>query len=303
MNSRSVLVGTNLSQEALKSLKDETLLEITYEPDFPQKYQEMNLGSYSGLITRTDPPLSQDLLSKFENLEVICRAGVGLDHIDLNYCQKNNIKVFNTATANRISTAEHTLGLIISLARNIHSATQELKSGSWNRSQNIGTEIQGKTLGIIGLGNIGSLVAEKAQALGLKVLATDPYIENAPIKLVPLVELLSQSDFVSLHVPLTDETKSMVDKDFLSQMKKTAYLVNTSRGPVAPQHTIAEALRLNKIAGAALDVFDQEPFCDGNMFKDLPQAILTPHVAGQTQESLERTGLESAQTILQYFKS
>jgi D-3-phosphoglycerate dehydrogenase len=303
----NILITGFLTGEALHTLKKTRRFKITYAPHIKGSELLNKIRTAHGLIIRTETAITKELLSHSPNLKLICRAGIGVDHIDLQACKTKNIIVVNTPAGNRNSTAEFAVGLILALARNISAADLDMHRGNWNREKHIGVEIRGKTLGIIGLGNIGSLVAKKAGALGMNVIAYDPFIKFKKFKsfgvkrYIDLFALLRASDFVSLHVPLTESTRQMVDQNFLRKMKSSAYLINTSRGAAIKINDLVVFLRGNKIAGAAIDVFEIEPLTKKNRLRRLSNILLTPHEAGQTLESISAISDEAVTQIQNFF--
>ena len=303
----SILVTGKIPTEALELLKSNSQFQVSYLPGLSSSELEVAIASAHGLIVRTETLVTEALLKKAPHLKVICRAGIGTDNIDVVACVGRGIVVMNTPAANRISTAEHTFGLILSLAKKIPQATALLKSGQWNQDKMIGVEISGKTLGIIGLGNIGQRVAPRAQAFGMKVIAADPYLDasiakSLNIPLMPHEEVGGKADFVTLHVPLNDETTEMVDDEFLRNMKRGSFLINASRGKVVNSSALASALKSGHLGGAALDVFETEPLAKESPLLGLENIILTPHVAGKSKESVQAMGLMAAESISRFFE-
>jgi D-3-phosphoglycerate dehydrogenase len=302
----NILVTGVLTPQAVKILKSSENFKVFYKPGLKGPELFKKLKFVNALIIRTETKITEELLSHAPVLKIICRAGIGLDHIDLNACKARGIKVANTPAGNRISTAEFAIALIFALARKIPFADARMKKGFWEREKFVGAEISGKTLGIVGLGNIGSRVASRAQVLGMKVIACDPFLKpeifaSAGVESVLLTDLFKKSDFVSLHVPLTDETRGLIGLKNLKLMKKTAFLINTSRGAVVEEQALAKAMRTRIISGAAIDVFENEPLPKKNIYKSLPNIILTPHEAGQTAESVANISSEAADVIKNFF--
>jgi D-3-phosphoglycerate dehydrogenase len=294
-----ILVTGLLIPQALDLLRNN--FDVEYAPGLSDAALHASLKKAHGMIIRTETLITKELLTHAPNLKVICRSGVGIDNIDLDSCSEKNIIVMNTPEANRVSAAEHTLALILALAKQIPQANSNLHLGKWNRADFTGMEISQKTLGIIGYGNIGKRVASRAKAFEMKIIAHDPYVESIDVKLVGLDELLKESDFVTFHVPLTKETKDMANDSFFKKMKKSAFLVNTSRGKVINETSLSEALKTNLIKGAALDVFADEPLSTHSPYLPLKNVILTPHVAGQTFESQKNMSMHAAEQIENYF--
>lgn len=244
------------------------------------------------LIVRSATQVNASLLDKAPNLKIVARAGVGTDNIDVEECKKRGIKVINTPGASTNAVAELALGLMFAVARKITKADESMKNKTWIKKELVGTELMGKTLGIVGLGRIGAALAVKANALGMKIIYFDPRNQNSAIgkKANTLEELLANSDYISLHVPLTAETKGMINAAAILKMKKNAVLINTARGGIIDEDALYFALKEGKIAAAALDVYSQEPY-NGKLC-ELYNVILTPHIGGSTKEAQKRIGEE-----------
>lgn len=272
----------------------------------PEKLFE-DIRSADILVVRGDVKVTREILNKASRLRLIARAGSGLDNIDVSYANQKGVKVINTPDAPVDSVAELTIGLIISLARKIPLLDRHVKSGGWREAWTTGLELKGKILGIIGLGRIGTKVAIVAKALGMHIIAYDPYIPKAKaeeigVKLVEdLSKLLKLSDFVSIHVPLTNETRNMMKAEEFSLMKKGAYLVNTSRGPVVDEKALYTALSSGWLGGAALDTLTDEPPSNSPLLK-LDNVILTPHIGGSTLEAQKRVAVTIAEEILSFLQ-
>ena len=249
---------------------------------------EVDLTGYHGLVLRSKLPLTAAFLAG-HSLEFIARAGAGLDLIDLAYCEANDIAVFSANEGNRDAVGEHVIGQLLSIARKINTADDEVRAGNWNREANRGWELQGKTLGIIGYGNMGQSLAKKLQGFDMQILAYDKYAPATH----RLEDLFEQADILSLHVPLTDETREMVNLAFLAKFKKPIVLLNSSRGAVCSLDAILDGLQTRKIVGLALDVLPNEQLAKWSdaekarftAISAFPQTIFSPHIAGWTQES------------------
>lgn len=247
------------------------------------------------LIVRSATKVTADLLTHAPKLKIVARAGVGLDNVDKEACEKRGIKVLNTPGASSNAVAELAVGLMFAVSRKICKADAGMKAGKWLKKELTGTELSGKTLGIVGLGRIGTLLAAKASALGMKIAYFDPAATLPVGKKVTLDELFSSSDFISLHVPLTEQTKNMVNSASLAKMKKSAVLINTARGGLVDEEALYSALKEGRLAGAALDVYPQEPYT--GKLCSLGNVVLTPHVAGSTAEAQMRIGLELVEKL------
>lgn len=260
------------------------------------------LKDCEGLIVRSETKVTADLLASATSLRVIGRAGVGVDNIDVNAATVRGVVVMNAPDGNTITTAEHTIALLISLARSIPQASSSLKAGRWERKRFIGVELQGKTLGIVGLGRIGRVVASRARAMGMIIVAYDPFIapdqaRDLEIELVPLDEVYARADFLTVHTPLTAETRGLINREVLARMKKGARIVNCARGGLVDEDALYEAITDGSIAGAALDVFVQEPPPADHPLLKLDQVIVTPHLGASTTEAQEGVALTVAEQM------
>jgi D-3-phosphoglycerate dehydrogenase len=262
------------------------------------------IADADALIVRSATHVTLELLGKAHKLRVVGRAGVGVDNIDLPEATKRGVLVMSTPGGNAVSVAEHTFALLLALARQVPQLDKAIHEGRWEKSSAAGTEVRGKTLGLIGLGRIGSEVAVRAEAFDMRVLAYDPYISEAAareisVELVPLEKLLAESDFVSLHTALNPATEKLINAATIEKMKKGARLVNAARGELIDEAALAEALRSGKLAGAALDVFAEEPPKNSPLV-GLANVIATPHVAGSTAEAQEEVGTQIAVQVRDY---
>ena len=260
------------------------------------------LQDSDGLIVRSETKVTSELIEQAPGLRVIGRAGVGVDNIDVPAATIRGVVVMNAPDGNTITTAEHTIALLISLARSIPQANSSLKAGRWERKKFIGVELQGKTLGIVGLGRIGRVVASRARALGMQIVAYDPFIapeqaRDLEIELAPLDDVYARADFLTVHTPLTAETRGLIDRDVLSKMKHGARLINCARGGLVDEDALYEALTNGSIAGAALDVFSQEPPAADHRLLQLDQVIATPHLGASTTEAQEGVAFTVAEQM------
>lgn len=260
------------------------------------------LRDCEGLIVRSETKVTSELLDAASGLRVIGRAGVGVDNIDVNAATIRGVVVMNAPDGNTITTAEHTIALLISLARSIPQASSSLKGGSWDRKKFIGVELQGKTLGIVGMGRIGRVVASRARAMGMVIVAYDPFIapehaRDLEIELATLDEVYARADFLTVHTPLTPETRSLIGREALGKMKKGARVINCARGGLVDEQALYEALLDGSIAGAALDVFSEEPPPADNPLLQLDQVIVTPHLGASTKEAQEGVAFTVAEQM------
>ena len=276
-----ILVTEKISQEGLDNLRNSGY-EVDEKLDLsPEKLMKEIVGAHA-VIIRSATTITDEIMSKGENLVVIGRAGIGLDNVDVESATKRGIMVVNAPKSNILSAAEHTLALLLSQARNIPPANEALKNGRWERSKWTGVELADKTLGIIGLGRIGKLVAQRALAFGMKLVAYDPYIaeeraQQLSVELVSLEQLMEVSDFVTIHVAKTPETINLINAESLSNAKPTLRIVNVARGGIINECDLADAVSSGQIAGAALDVFEEEPTVESPLF-DQQSIIVTPHL-------------------------
>ncbi|MBN1267250.1 MAG: hypothetical protein JXA25_17290 [Anaerolineales bacterium] len=260
------------------------------------------IGSYHAVVVRSRTKIRESLIDKADKLKVIVRGGVGLDNIDVAYAESKGISVLNTPAASSASVAELAIGYLFALARRIPQASASMKAGLWEKKKFKGTELGGKTLGVIGFGRIGQETAKRASALGMNVIAYDPYASVNDIHvLVPLDELLAKSDYITLHVPHTESTHHIIDADAIGKMKDGIRIVNCARGGVVDEEALYEAVKSGKVAGAALDVFAEEPPTYSRLF-ELDQIIGSPHVGASTAEGQARVGEEIVERLIDFFK-
>lgn len=295
-----VLITDSLSYEAIEILKKAGIEVIVKTAQKPSELKE-EIKNYEGIIIRSATKLSREIIESAEKLKVIGRAGVGLDNVDLETATKMGIIVMNTPLGNTVSTAEHTLTLMLALSRNIPSADSSMRAGKWERSKFMGVELYGKVLGIVGLGRIGKEVAKRAFGFGMKVIAYDPYLsqesaKKIDVELVDYDYLLENSDYITFHVPLTDNTYHMFGEKEINLVKKTVRIVNCSRGGVIDEDALYKALSEDRIAGAALDVYEKEPPKDSKLL-NLDNIILSPHLGASTEEAQLNVAIEIAEQV------
>jgi D-3-phosphoglycerate dehydrogenase len=295
-----VLVAEPLSAEGVDLLATEH--EVDNRPNLTRAELLSALPDYEALVVRSGVKVDAEAISAGKRLKVIGRGGVGVDNIDVEAATAAGIVVVNAPTANTIAAAELTVGLIYALARNVALADASLRRGEWRRADFMGTELRGKTLGIVGLGKIGLTVADRARAMEMELLGSDPFVRadiaaEHGIELVELDELLRRSDVVTVHVPLNAATRGLIDERALSQMKPSAFIVNVARGGVVDEKALAEALSGSRLAGAAIDVYEHEPPRDSPLLS-APNTVLTPHLGASTREAQAKAGLEVAQQVL-----
>ena len=280
--------------------------DVVYDPkliDRPQDLLEMVVEA-RGLIVRNRTQVRGALLENCRALRVVGRLGIGLDNIDLEGCRQRNIQVFPASGANTTAVKEYVIGALLTLFRHCFDVTDEVLAGSWPRERLLHKEISGHQLGLIGFGNIAREVAFAARALGMTVAACDPYIGSSEpvwsqtaVTCMTFEELLSTSDAVSLHVPMTAQTRNIIDAQAISLMRPASYLINSSRGGIVDETALADALRRGALAGAVLDVFEEEPLPPDSVLAGVPNIVLTPHVAGVTEESNRRVSALTAENV------
>lgn len=296
---KRVLITDTLPEGGLALLRQR--YEVDSRPGISSQELAEIISGYDALIVRSSTQVTAEVLSRADRLEVIGRAGTGVDNIDLEAATREGILVVNAPTSNTVSAAEHTLALMLSLARKIIPADRSVRGGKWERSRFMGSELRGKTLGLVGLGRVGTAVATRAAALEMRILAYDPFIspERAAylhVLLVTLEELLQRSDYVSLHVPSSPATRGMIGERELALMKPTAYLINVARGDLVQEEALISALASGAIAGAALDVYPDEPHVS-EALRRCDRVILTPHLGASTSEAQNAAALEVAEQI------
>lgn len=299
-----VLISDSLSEEGIAILR-EAGLEVIYNPGLSHEELKKEITKVDALIIRSGTKVTREIIEAAKNLKVIGRAGTGLDNVDIQAANEKGIVVMNVPGGNTLSAAEHTLALLFSLARKVPQANLSVKQGHWERKKFMGVELNGKTLGIIGLGRIGSIVAEKALCLKMKVLAYDPFISpeaagEKGVELVSFDELLSRSDFITIHTPLTKETHHIIDRSAFEKMKQGVYIINCARGGIIDEEALYEAILSGKVAGAALDVFEKEPVDPNHPLLKLDQVIATPHLGASTIEAQKVVAVEIAKQIVDY---
>jgi len=296
-----ILVCDKTEKDAIDRMRSAGLTVDVRDDITPEELPKV-LPAYDGMVVRSRTKVRQPLIDVCPNLKVIVRGGVGLDTIDADYARSRGITVTNTPLASSASVAELTVGYMFMLARSLYPASASMKSEKWEKKSFEGDEIGGKTLGLIGVGNIGKEVARRAKALGMTVVAYDPYVKEVEgVKMVKLDELLSQSDYISLHLPKTKETANMIGRDQFAKMKNGVRVINCARGGLIDENALYEALTGGKVAGAALDVYAEEPPTDWKLAK-LPNVICSPHIGAATKEAQGRIGAEVAEKLIAFAK-
>lgn len=300
-----VLVSDKLSQTAVNIFKDYGI-DVDFLPDVGKDADKLLeiIPQYDGLAIRSATKVTEKLIAAAENLKVVGRAGIGVDNVDIPAASRKGIIVMNTPFGNSITTAEHAITLMMAVTRQIPSADASTQAGKWEKSKFMGIEITNKTLGLIGAGNIGKNVAERARGLKMKVAAYDPFLssekaEELGIEKVELDELFQRADYITLHVPLTDKTKNIISAEAIAKMKDGVRIINCARGGLVDEKALADAIKAGKVAGAAFDVFEVEPAKDSPLF-GLPNVVCTPHLGASTTEAQENVAIQVAEQISEY---
>ena len=300
-----VLISDSLSEAAVQIFRDRGI-DVDFQPNLGKDKDALAavIGNYDGLAIRSATKATAKLIAAATNLKVIGRAGIGTDNVDKDAASKAGIIVMNTPFGNMITTAEHAIAMMFAVARQIPEASASTHAGKWEKSKFMGVELTGKTLGVIGAGNIGGIVCDRARALKMKVMAYDPYLgeEKAAemgVKKVELDELLASADFITLHVPYTDQTANILSAENIAKLKKGVRVINCARGGLVDEQALAEALKSGHVAGAAFDVFAVEPATDSPLF-NLPNVVVTPHLGAATTEAQENVALQVAEQMSDY---
>jgi len=298
-----VLASDPLAAEAVAAMRGAGL-EVDEKTELSVDELKAEIGAYDAIVVRSATKVRAEIIDAGPNLKLIVRAGVGLDNVDVGYARQKGIEVRNTPAASSNSVAELALGHILSLARHIGRGTASMKSGKWEKKQLKGIEIDGKTLGIVGIGRIGQVLARKANALGMRVICQDAYLTESPIpEIAPMVELdrlLAESDFLSLHIPFDPAIGPAIAAAQFAKMKDGVRIVNCARGGVIDEAALVDAMECGKVAGAALDVFETEPPAEDHPLLAQDAVSLTPHIGASTVEAQARVGAEAAQIVIDF---
>jgi D-3-phosphoglycerate dehydrogenase / 2-oxoglutarate reductase len=301
-----ILISDSIAAHGLDLLQNEAGLQVDYRPELSADDLKACIGAYDGLIVRSRTKVSAEVLANARRLRVIGRAGIGVDNIDVATATKAGVVVMNTPEGNTNTAAEHAIAMLLALARNIAPADGAMKRGEWERERFIGVEVGGKILGVVGLGRVGALVAKKAQGLGMITLAYDPFVsrergQGLGVELLELPELLPRADFITIHTPKTRGTTHLISHNQFALMKRGVRVVNCARGGIIDEAALYEALQSGKVAGAALDVFEQEP--PGKLpLVNHPAVLCTPHLGASTEEAQERVADDIAQQVIDYLR-
>ncbi|MFZ8898689.1 MAG: phosphoglycerate dehydrogenase [Alphaproteobacteria bacterium] len=298
-----VLISDQLSERAIEIFQERGL-EVDFKPGLSADEQIKIISKYDGLAIRSATKVTAEMLSAASNLKVIGRAGIGVDNVNVSAATSRGVVVMNTPHGNTITTAEHAIAMLFATARQIPSADASTQAGKWEKSRFMGVELTGKTLGLIGCGNIGSIVAERALGLRMRVLAFDPFLSedrarDLGVEKGDLEAVLARSDFITLHTPMTDQTRGMINKASLAKCKPGVRIVNCARGGLVVEEDLAEALKSGQVAGAAFDVFTVEPAKDNPLF-GCPNFIATPHLGAATEEAQENVAIQVAEQMSDY---
>lgn len=298
-----VLISDKLAPAAVEIFENAGV-EVDFRPGLDKDELLAIINDYDGLAIRSATKVTEDILAAAPRLKVVGRAGIGVDNVDIKAATAAGVVVMNTPFGNAVTTAEHAISMMLALTRQIPQANASTIAGKWEKSKFMGTEITGKKLGIIGCGNIGAIVADRARGLRMKVMGFDPFLtperaRDLGIEKVELDELLSQADFITLHTPLTDATRNIISADALNKTKKGVRIINCARGGLIDELALTAALHTGHVAGAALDVFEVEPAKENPLF-DLPNVIATPHLGASTTEAQEKVALQVAEQMADY---
>ncbi|MCW5209985.1 phosphoglycerate dehydrogenase, partial [Desulfobulbus sp. US1] len=300
-----VLISDNLAPIGEKILKDAGL-EVDVNTGLPPEELKAIISDYDGLVIRSATKVRKDIIEAATKLKVVGRAGIGLDNVDIPAASEKGIVVMNAPDGNATTAAEHAISMMMSLSRNIPQATASMKAGKWEKKSFMGREVTGKTLGIVGIGRIGSIVANRAQGLKMKVIAYDPFMPDELVKKLgvermDLLELAARADYISVHTPLTKDTHHILSTEFFAAMKKEAMFIDCARGGVLDEEALYAALKEGRIAGAALDVFEKEPTTlETTPLLGLDNFICTPHLGASTAEAQENVAVAIAEQMADY---
>lgn len=300
-----ILVSDSLHEKGLEILKGCPDLEVDVKVGLPADELNKLIGNYDALAVRSATKVTGDILRHANKLKVICRAGSGVDNIDVEKATEHGVVVMNTPGGNNVTTAEHTMGLILAMSRLIPQATKSIKDGLWDKKSFMGVELMGKTIGIIGLGNIGAVVAERARGFKMNVIANDPLLSKEKamgggVEFVERDELFRRADFITLHIPLTKNTRHIIGKDEFNEMKDGVYFINCARGGLVDEAALLDALDSKKVAGAALDVFEKEPPQKDYPLLSHPRVICTPHIGASTRDAQRKVAIDCGNQLIDF---
>ncbi len=302
---KKILICDPLSPKGLEILENAKGIKCDIKLGLSPDELKKVIPDYDGVIIRSETKIRKDIIEVADRLKVIGRAGIGLDNVDLAAATKKGIVVMNTPQENAIAAAEHTIALMMAISRKIPQATASMRAGKWEKKRFMGVELYKKTLGIIGIGVIGTIVADRARGLKMRVIGYDPYLskeiaEKKGVELVSFDELLRRSDFITIHTPLTDETRNLINRDVFDRMKRGVIIINCARGGIINEKDLYDAIKAGKVGGAALDVFEEEPSI-GNPLFELEEVIGTPHLGAATGEAQVNVSIAISQQIVDFF--
>ncbi len=300
-----VLVSDKLSPKGVEIFEKAGGIEVDVKTGLPPDELKAIIGEYDGLVIRSATKVTAEIIGAAGKLKVVGRAGSGLDNVDVPTASKKGIVVMNTPGGNTITTAEHAVSMMLALSRKIPQATASMKSKKWEKSKFMGSEFYSKTLGVLGVGQIGSIVADRARGLKMNVVAYDPFLssegaEKLGVELVTMDELLARSDYITIHVPKTSDTVNLITKEVFSKMKDGVFLINCARGGIVNEQDLCDAIKSGKVAGAALDVFEKEPPDADNPLLELDEVICTPHLGASTEEAQDNVAVAVAEQMIDY---
>ncbi|MDX8045427.1 phosphoglycerate dehydrogenase [Gracilibacillus sp. S3-1-1] len=299
-----VLISDPLSEDGIKPLREADNVQVDIDTGLSPDELIEKIGDYDALLVRSQTKVTRDIISKASNLKIIGRAGVGVDNIDLSAATEYGIIVVNAPDGNTNSAAEHTVAMLMSLARKIPQAFVALKNGKWDRKTHVGVELKGKTLGVIGMGRIGAEVAARAKGQRMNVIAYDPFLtkeraDKLGIDFGSVEDVIKVADFITVHTPLIKETKHLINKEAFAKMKDGVRIINCARGGIIDEDALYDAIKSGKVAGAALDVFEEEPATDHRLL-ELPEVIATPHLGASTVEAQENVAVDVSHDVVRY---
>ncbi|MBI1908980.1 MAG: phosphoglycerate dehydrogenase [Deltaproteobacteria bacterium] len=302
-----VLVSDKLSPHGLEILKSAGL-QVDFKTGLKPEELKKIISQYEALVIRSSSQVTADILEAADKLQVIGRAGIGVDNVDLPAASKKGIVVMNTPSGNAVTTAEHAIAMMFAVSRKIPQATASLRSGKWEKGKFMGSELCNKVLGIVGVGNIGKIVADRALGLKMRVVGYDPFLseeaaQKLGIQLATLDDIFARADYITVHTPLNEKTKNLIGKGAFTKMKKGVYIINCARGGIVNEIDLMNAIKEGIVAGAALDVFEKEPPAPDHPLLQMEQVIFTPHLGAATDEAQENVAIEIAEQIADYFKT
>ena len=300
-----VLVADAINEKGIENLKE--VAEVVVDTSITPEELIKTINEYNGIIVRSRTKVTKEVIENADNLQIIARAGVGVDNIDLDAATEKGIMVVNSPESTSITVAEHTMGLLLTLARKLSIADKSVKEGKWEKKKFMGVELRNKTLGVIGMGRIGSQVVNRCKAFEMDAVAYDPYLPEEVatqmgVELTDLETVLKKADFITIHVPLTPETKHLISYNEFETMKDTAFITNCARGGIIDEDALYDALKNEKIGGAALDVYEEEPPAEDSKLFELDNIVLTPHIAASTKEAQRDAAIIVADEIIDLFK-